>query len=67
MMWGNVFLTGYSLIGFDNMCYWAISVPPPMTVAEPNLELVKMAFEPIRKWTREKDEEILFLRAEINH
>lgn len=44
----------YSVIGFDNTYYSAISVPPLTTVAQPNLELVKIAFDLIKKWTTKK-------------
>jgi len=45
----------YSVVGFDNTYYSAISVPPLTTVAQPNLELVKIAFDLIKKWTTKKE------------
>jgi len=52
---GKCVPSDYSVVGFDNTYYSTISVPPLTTVAQPNLELVKMAFDLIKKWTREKE------------
>jgi len=45
----------YSVVGFDNIYYSTISVPPLTTVAQPNLELAKMALDLIKEWTTERE------------
>jgi len=45
----------YSVVGFDNTYNSSISVPPLTTVAQPNLELARIAFDLIKKWTRKKE------------
>lgn len=52
---GKCVPSDYSVVGFDNTYYSTISVPPLTTVAQPNLELVRIAFDLIKKWTREKE------------
>ncbi len=52
---GKCVPSDYSVVGFDNTYYSAISVPPLTTVAQPNLELAKRAFNLLTKWTRQKE------------
>lgn len=52
----------YSVIGFDNLYYSSISVPPLTTVSQPYVKMVETAFDLIEKWgTKRKDTHVRYI------
>jgi DNA-binding LacI/PurR family transcriptional regulator len=62
---GECVPSDYSVVGFDNTYYSTINVPPLTTVAQPNLELARIAFDLIRKWTRGEERKHLSCKPRL--
>lgn len=55
----------YSVIGFDNVYYSSISDPPLTTITEPNIELVKIAFDLIKDWAEKRVNTHIFCEPKL--